>query len=144
MKSTSPHRGIRRIGLAATAALVATVAIPLGAGAAHGADPGELPGSELYLNPYSTTLEAGQTLSGQARYDAQLLGSVPSAQWFTTGTPAEVQAAADQYVDAAASVGAMPVLVAYNLPFRDCAQYSAGGALNTAEYTAWIDGLVAG
>ena len=38
----------------------------------------------------------------------------------------------------------MPVLVAYNLPFRDCAQYSAGGALDTAEYEAWIDGLVAG
>ena len=35
----------------------------------------------------------------------------------------------------------MPVLVAYNLPFRDCAQYSAGGAANTAEYKAWIDGV---
>ena len=38
----------------------------------------------------------------------------------------------------------MPVLVAYNLPFRDCAQYSAGGAADTAAYNAWIDGFAAG
>ena len=38
----------------------------------------------------------------------------------------------------------MPVLVAYNLPFRDCAQYSAGGAADTAAYKAWIDGFAAG
>ena len=40
--------------------------------------------------------------------------------------------------------GEMPVIVAYNLPFRDCAQYSAGGAANTADYKAWIDGVAAG
>src|SRR6185295_10332174 len=38
----------------------------------------------------------------------------------------------------------VPVLVAYNLPFRDCAQYSAGGALDLAAYEAWIDGFAAG
>jgi len=143
MSPRSPRRGIRRIALAAAPLLIGALAIPLGAAAAHGVDPG-LAGSDLFVNPYSTTLEAGQGLVGQARYDAQLLGSVPSAEWFTSGTPSEVQAAADQYVDAAASVGAMPVLVAYNLPFRDCAQYSAGGAADTAAYEAWIDGLVAG
>ena len=31
---------------------------------------------------------------------------------------------------------AVPVLVAYNLPFRDCAQYSAGGATDTNAYLA--------
>jgi len=34
--------------------------------------------------------------------------------------------------------------VAYNLPFRDCSQYSAGGAASLAGYQAWIDGLAAG
>ena len=43
--------------------------------------------------------------SGQARDDAQLLGSIPSADWFTKGTPAEVQAAVDEVVDAAACRG---------------------------------------
>ena len=103
---------------------------------AQAAEPGDLAGSDLYLNPYSTTLEAAQSLSGQARDDAQLLGSIPSADWFTTGTPAEVQAAVDEVVSAADAAGEMPVLVAYNLPFRDCAQYSAGGAADTAAYAA--------
>ena len=38
----------------------------------------------------------------------------------------------------------VPILVAYNTPFRDCAQYSAGGATDTAAYKAWIDGFAAG
>ena len=36
------------------------------------------------------------------------------------------------------------MLVAYNIPFRDCAQFSAGGATSAAEYEAWIDGFAAG
>ncbi len=36
------------------------------------------------------------------------------------------------------------MLVAYNIPFRDCAQFSAGGATSVAEYEAWIDGFAAG
>ena len=44
----------------------------------------------------------------------------------------------------AAGKGEMPVLVAYNIPFRDCAQYSAGGATSVAEYEAWIDAVAAG
>ncbi len=146
MNPLSSRRGIRGIALAGVAALIA-VTIPLAAASAQAADPVPdpgLPGSQLFVNPYSTTLEAAQSLSGDARSDAQLLGSIASAQWFTKGTPAEVQASAAEYVDAAASAGAMPVLVAYNLPFRDCAQYSSGGAADTAAYKAWIDGLVAG
>jgi endoglucanase len=38
----------------------------------------------------------------------------------------------------------VPVLVAYNVPFRDCAQYSGGGAVDTAAYKAWIDGFAKG
>jgi endoglucanase len=38
----------------------------------------------------------------------------------------------------------VPVVVAYNVPYRDCAQYSAGGAADTAAYEAWIDGFASG
>jgi endoglucanase len=38
----------------------------------------------------------------------------------------------------------MPVLVLYDLPFRDCGQYSAGGAPGTEAYEAWIDGVARG
>jgi endoglucanase len=44
----------------------------------------------------------------------------------------------------AALEGRVPVVVAYNVPYRDCAQYSAGGAVDTAAYEAWIDGFASG
>ena len=44
----------------------------------------------------------------------------------------------------AAGKKTVPVLVLYNIPFRDCSQYSAGGATWVAEYKAWIDGVVGG
>ena len=144
MTSPTPRRArTRSVAAVGATALVAAVLIPLAGTSAAGAT-GELAGSTLFANPYSTTLEAAQSLSGEARADAYLLGSIPSAEWFTSGTGDEVRAEAQEYVDAATAVGQMPVLVAYNLPFRDCSQYSAGGAFDTAEYQAWIDGLAAG
>src|SRR5262245_44976169 len=101
-------------------------------------------GTTLYVHPASTTQQAADKLDGQARADAQLLGSFPSATWFTKGTPAEVQAAVKKLVDAAAAKNAVPTVVAYNIPNRDCSQYSAGGATNKAEYQAWIDAFAAG
>src|ERR1044071_7197223 len=102
------------------------------------------PGTTLYLDPASSTQQAAAKLDGQARADALLLGSFPSATWFTKGTPTEVQAAVKKLVDAAAAKNAVPVVVAYFLPHRDCSQYSAGGAKNKAEYQAWINAFAAG
>jgi endoglucanase len=70
--------------------------------------------------------------------------TTPQAVWFTSGTPAEVRRSVRHTVQAAARRHAVPVLVAYNLPFRDCAQYSAGGARDTDAYLAWIRGFAAG
>src|SRR5688572_6601461 len=102
------------------------------------------PGTTLYINPASSTLQAAAKLEGQARADAVLLGGFPSATWFTKGAPAEVKAGVKKLVDAAAAKNAVPSVVAYNLPHRDCSQYSAGGATTKAEYQAWIDALAAG
>jgi endoglucanase len=143
MPEITPRTRRTAVAVGTATLLVAGLATALAAAPAT-ADEGGLAGSDLYLNPWSTTLEAAQQLSGQARVDAQLLGSIPSADWFTSGTPDEVRAAVDAVVTAADAAGKMPVLVAYNLPFRDCAQYSAGGAFDTAEYKAWIDGFAAG
>jgi endoglucanase len=64
--------------------------------------------------------------------------------WFTTGAPEDVHASVRETMRDAAAERRVPVLVAYNLPFRDCAQYSAGGATDTAAYEAWIDGFADG
>lgn len=79
--------------------------------------------------------------------DAYLIGRMvltPQAVWVSSGTPAEVQKSVRKTVTSAASMRTVPVLVAYNVPYRDCAQYSAGGAVDTAAYKAWIDGFAKG
>src|SRR5215211_7089906 len=68
----------------------------------------------------------------------------PQAVWFTSGTPKSIQQAVRNTVNRAADKGTIPVLVAYNIPFRDCAQFSAGGATSVAQYKAWIDAFAAG
>jgi endoglucanase len=72
------------------------------------------------------------------------LEATPSAVWFTGGTPTDVRRSVQKTTLEAKLEKRVPVLVAYNVPFRDCAQYSAGGAVDTAAYEQWIDGFAAG
>src|SRR5450432_605165 len=91
--------------------------------------------------------QAEQLLRSRKLLDAVDIAAVeatPSAVWFTSGTPADVQRAAQKTAAEAKAEKRVPVMVAYNVPFRDCAQYSAGGALDTAAYEQWIDGFAAG
>jgi len=70
--------------------------------------------------------------------------STPRAVWFTDGTPKDVEKAVRQTMNQAALEGRVPVLVAYDIPFRDCGAYSAGGAIDSAAYAAWIAGFARG
>jgi endoglucanase len=72
------------------------------------------------------------------------LVSTPHAAWFAGGSPEEVRQAVHQTTSKAEKQHRLPVLVAYNLPYRDCAQYSSGGAVDSAAYRAWIDGFARG
>jgi len=98
----------------------------------------------LFVDSRSTTIDAASRLEGEAQRDALLLARFASANWFTDGTPATVESKVRQLVDRAAAEGKVPVLVAYNIPFRDCALYSAGGAADSAAYLDWIRGFAAG
>jgi endoglucanase len=89
---------------------------------------------------------ADLTSSGN-KADAKLIKEMietPQAVWFTQGTPKTVLQDVRNTVQRAADKGTVPVLVAYNIPFRDCAQFSAGGATTVAAYKAWIGGFAAG
>ena len=70
--------------------------------------------------------------------------STPQAFWVELTDPAATMRQVRNTVKHAAAKKQVPVLVAYNIPFRDCAQFSAGGATTVAEYEAWIDGFAAG
>ncbi|GAT74423.1 cellulase [Microbacterium sp. HM58-2] len=131
---------LRRAALVAVALLAIS---PLAAAAAPPGNPLD-EDAPLWVNPRSTTLKAAEDLTGDAREDALLLASVPSASWLTGGTASEVKRDVRRLVAGAHSDAAVPVLVAYNLPFRDCSQYSSGGARSAAEYRAWIDAFAKG
>src|ERR1035437_6172867 len=79
--------------------------------------------------------------------DAALLTAMVAkghAVWFTSGTPGEVLGQVRKTMMLAKVQHTIPVLVAYDIPGRDCSQYSAGGALDAASYAAWIDGFAKG
>lgn len=129
----------RRAGALATVAAV----FALGATAAAA------PSTRFYApppNPAAQQQVATLTASGDRLAAAQVaaLAATPHAVWITGGTPNDARVAALKTVNRAAGKNELPVLVLYDIPFRDCAQYSAGGATTTAEYAAWIDGVVSG
>ncbi|MEV6211344.1 glycoside hydrolase family 6 protein [Kitasatospora sp. NPDC051914] len=142
------HR--RRIAAAsAVVAAVAACCLPSPASAATGRERAPAPGTRFYvdldskaLHQAAADLKAGDHAGALAMAK---MGSHPVAQWFNgTATPQETTKAMAKLQARAALQRQVPVTVAYNVPGRDCSQYSAGGASNSAEYAAWIDGLAKG
>lgn len=99
----------------------------------------------LYVDPSSQAAVwvEGNAGTPKARQIEQRIAEQPTAKWFGAWS-GDVRGAADQYVTAGAEEGKVPVLVAYNLPGRDCGGHSAGGLSTAAEYRTWINGLASG
>jgi endoglucanase len=71
------------------------------------------------------------------------MAGTPTATWLGDWTP-DVRSAAADLVAKAAAAGRRPVLVTYDIPDRDCGNYSGGGAADENAYRAWIRALAAG
>ncbi|MBE1529707.1 endoglucanase [Sphingopyxis sp. OAS728] len=98
----------------------------------------------LFVDDRSTTAIASERLEGQDRDDALRLSKIPSAAWLAYGSPEAVEEKARDIVDRASARGQLPVLAIYNIPYRDCALYSAGGAADSRAYREWIIGVARG
>ncbi len=127
--------------------LVATAAVPVLAKTQ--ADAGLAPTTQFYTPKvnHGAVEQIADLISSGDKANANLILEMvetPQAVWFTGGTPHKVQQDVKNIVSIAAGKKTVPVLVAYNIPFRDCSQFSAGGATTVAEYKAWIDGFAAG
>ncbi|MFC5929205.1 cellobiohydrolase [Cryobacterium melibiosiphilum] len=72
------------------------------------------------------------------------LAAQPTATWILPERHplATVQADVSAIVTAAQAEGALPVIVIYGIPNRDCGNYSAGG-LSDADYPVWVDAIAA-
>jgi endoglucanase len=145
-------RTSRRRAAAVIAALTAFSALTaLGTTQAQATTPTQnvvTPATKFYVDPHSKA--AQQALADARNGDIEnavnmaKLASWPQAEWFTEGTPDEVRAKVGKLVHRARAVGRTPVLIAYNIPGRDCTQYSSGGAASSAAYRQWIDAFAAG
>jgi endoglucanase len=117
-------------------------------GGSSGADP--FAGRTLYLEPYAAALATEQQWRGEGRTaeanEIAKLAGQPAAVWLTGGAEGHgsPQGAVEWTVSKASAAGQYPVLVAYDIPWRDCGQYSAGGASSPEAYEQWINELVAG
>lgn len=97
--------------------------------------------------PREAVTQIGALLRSGKVADARAITSMertPQAVWFTSGTPEQVRKAVRRTSTQAALQRSVPTMVVYNVPGRDCSQYSSGGAGSDAAYRAWIDGFAAG
>lgn len=131
------------------AVMVAAAAMPASANGEGGSHPGLGPNTRFYTpkpNP-DAIRQIARLLVHRQRADAKLITQMiatPQAVWVTGGTPQGVKQEVKKVVTLATVLHTVPILVAYNIPFRDCAQFSGGGATTMAEYNAWIDAFAAG
>ncbi|MBC7546645.1 glycoside hydrolase family 6 protein [Candidatus Saccharibacteria bacterium] len=71
------------------------------------------------------------------------IAGTPRAIWLGDWLP-DVQASTNAIVSAATAQGAVATLVAYDIPSRDCGNYSAGGASSQSSYLSWATGMANG
>ncbi|MFW7381954.1 MAG: glycoside hydrolase family 6 protein [Oligoflexus sp.] len=72
------------------------------------------------------------------------LNKQAKAKWFGEWS-GEIEAAVQNYVTQVADPEKYPILVAFNIPLRDCnGQESAGGVATYTEYKEWIQGFARG
>ena len=83
--------------------------------------------------------------SGQPEDSALLrrLAEVPTGTWLGAWS-GDVTTTVRQLVADARAAGGVPVLVAYDIPDRDCGGHSSGGADSPAAYARWIQGIAEG
>ncbi|CAL9580120.1 glycoside hydrolase family 6 protein [Streptomyces sp. enrichment culture] len=96
--------------------------------------------------PNPDALVQARALEAEGRFTEaagiRAMAGTPHAVWLHGASPAEVYDRTAAIMRDAAAKRAVPVLALYNIPGRDCSNYSGGGASTTAEYQAWTDAVV--
>ncbi|HEY1369871.1 MAG TPA: glycoside hydrolase family 6 protein [Gaiellaceae bacterium] len=140
----------RSIGFVLLASVVAGLAVAASAASGARAPTRSLTPDTRFLVPPPNQAGVQQAVgllrAGQVR-NALLVGALlakPHAVWVTKGSPTDARNAVRSAAALADIERAVPVLVAYDIPGRDCGGFSAGGAQTTSDYKAWIDGFATG
>jgi len=97
-------------------------------------------GARLYVDPASEAKRQADAWRKTRPADAALMDKIaaqPLAQWVGEWNVDIGRDVADA-VSRITGARSLPVFVAYNIPGRDCGQYSAGGANGSDAYKRWI------
>ncbi|HSC86979.1 MAG TPA: glycoside hydrolase family 6 protein [Polyangiaceae bacterium] len=103
-------------------------------------------GAKLFVDPESLAMLQANRFRASDPSKAALLDKIaqqPQGLWMG-GWNSNIFRAVDHFVKRAKASGAVPVMIAYNVPNRDCGQYSQGGLSSKVEYQRWIRNVAAG
>jgi len=143
--ATSPTGSTSSTVSGATTAAGSTAGAPPASATAPAPTPGNPLAGAAFYGPNTGAAQAA--LSGAyGPADSALLSQLaqaPTALWLGSWS-GDVTRTVRDAVTAAQAAGAVPVLVAYNVPDTDCGGYSAGGAGSDAEYAAWVQRIADG
>ncbi|MGW8379969.1 glycoside hydrolase family 6 protein [Streptomyces sp. ODS28] len=143
-----PARALAGGTLGALAALL--LAGCSGSGGGGGGDDGgvaQRPRSvaPYWVNPHSNAAKDADLFRKEGKdADAARMDEIakqPVAEWVGTEDP---EGETRQVTEDAAKADRGALLVLYNLPHRDCGQYSKGGAADGNAYRQWLDKVVKG
>ncbi|WP_055525282.1 glycoside hydrolase family 6 protein [Streptomyces graminilatus] len=99
----------------------------------------------FWVNPDGNAAEqVAAYVKGGENTDAEQIRKIaeqPTGEWISPESP---EAEARGFTEAAQKADRSALLVLYNIPHRDCGQYSSGGAADGDSYRAWIDGVARG
>jgi len=103
-------------------------------------------GAKLFVDPASSAKRQADAWRNSRPSDAALMDKIaaqPLAQWMG-GWNVDIGRDVSSAVSRITGANALPVFVAYNIPNRDCGQYSAGGAGGADAYKRWIRSFATG
>ncbi|MBQ0829078.1 glycoside hydrolase family 6 protein [Streptomyces tagetis] len=99
----------------------------------------------FWVNPNGTAAREAAALARDGKKDQarqiRKIADYPTAEWISPENPQEQ---ARGFTEAAAKAGRTAVLVLYNVPHRDCGQYSQGGAADGDAYRAFVAAVAKG
>ncbi|MET8566599.1 glycoside hydrolase family 6 protein [Streptomyces sp. NPDC004783] len=99
----------------------------------------------FWVNPDGRAAEELVSLEKAGKKDQadriREIAQQPTAEWISPENPEEQ---ARGLTEAADEAGRTALLVLYNIPHRDCGQYSRGGAPDGDAYRAFVDGVAKG
>jgi hypothetical protein len=103
-------------------------------------------GAKLWVDPNSNARRQADAWRATRPAEAaamDLIADGSQADWFGDWS-GDVRSAVQARVTTITAAGALPLLVAYNIPQRDCGGYSAGGQGSPDAYRTWIRAFAAG